>query len=156
MPGMEKETAELIGQEWAQAHHNKSSEAQNRAMRAELDAAPDPAGDGQEWAILDTGAELLPIGLITENEVHILEPGKSGDFIAVTRSPLAEVALKNRETIHDAEHPDDIPGGRRWDFDLGNGRSVAFMVRWMPPQDFNRSGSFAEWLKAKIDSGDWV
>jgi hypothetical protein len=153
---MEKGTAELISQAWARTHQDKSSEAQNRAMRAKLDAAPDPAGEGQEWAILDTGADLQPIGLITENEVCILDPEGPGDLIAVTRSLLGEVSLKDRETVHDAEHPDDTPGGRRWDFDLGNGRLIAFMVRWMPPQDFNRSGSFAELLIAKMDSGEWV
>jgi hypothetical protein len=153
---MERETAELIAEEWAEVHQDKSSEAQNRAMKEELDAAPEPGGRGHEWAILDTGVELQPVGLIAENELYILEPEGSKDLIAMTRWPLSEVSVKDRETVHDSEQPDSA-GGRRWTFDLGTGeRTLAFTVKWMPPQDFNRSGSFADVLKAKIASADWL
>ncbi len=152
---VETETATLIAQEWAKAHLDKSSEAQNCAMREKLDAAPEPGGRGHEWAILDTGAELQPVGIIADKELYILEAQGSDDFIAMTRCPLGEVSVKDRETVHDPDP--DTDGGRRWTFDLGNGkRSLAFTVKWMPPQDFNRSGSFADVLKAKIASADWL
>lgn len=153
---MEKETAELIAQEWAKVHQDKSSEAQNRAVREELDAAPEPGGHGHEWAILDTGAELRPVGIIADDELILLESKGGEDFVATTRLPISGISVKDRETVHDLEGP-DTAGGQRWTFDLGNGgRLLAFTVKWMPPQDENKSGAFAEVLQAKIASADWL
>ena len=121
---MEKETAELIAQEWAEVHQNKSSEAQNRGMKEELDAAPEPGAEGMSGRYWTPGVELQPVALIAENEVYILEPEGSKDIVALTRWPLSEVSVKDRETVHDAERPDSA-GGRRWTLDLSKRKRVA-------------------------------
>ncbi len=156
MQAMERETADLIAQEWTETHHDKSSEAQNSAMRDALDAAPEPGGRGHEWAILDTGAELRPVGIIADDELILIEPKGSEDLVATTRLPISGMSVKDRETVHDPERP-NATGGRQWTFDLGAGKcSLVFTVKWMPPQDLNRSGSFADVLQAKIAAADWL
>ena len=160
MQAMERETADLIAQEWTETHHDKSSEAQNSAMRERETRwmrPPSPGGAGIEWAILDTGAELRPVGIIADDELILIEPKGSEDLVATTRLPISGMSVaKDRETVHDPERP-NATGGRQWTFDLGAGKcSLVFTVKWMPPQDLNRSGSFADVLQAKIAAADWL